>query len=205
VLQTLQKFMEKANPPGGQMPYEKIRMVKVDGMPVFEVTMRLFPKELVQQPPQKRLMETVFGEDGKYVVSIAAVDDQTILTTMTTADRIGPFVKKYRAQKFRSTTSGLPGRPEVKKFLSRLPGEPQLVFLLQPKQLVEVVGRLASAYDPNFKLPEFPETDPAGVALRASSSGVNLQMIVPQQALERIGGSGTGWSSRFSVAFAQTR
>jgi hypothetical protein len=78
---------------------------------------------------------------------------------------------------------------DVGKTMALLPKGSQWVLLLSPSGLAELTSEWMKNFAPNVpvQIPELPPTPPIGIGARLSEGSIDLQLVVPAQAIETFG------------------
>lgn len=134
-------------------------------------------------PMQKKMLESMFGPGGKLKTSVMALDPKTIVMTYQDADSMKRYILAISANK------GLMYNANVAKTLQLLPEGSQWVILINPSGVATMVSQAVANFAPGvpFQIPEFPQTPPVGIGIRATETGIQGQMVVPIQILEAAG------------------
>ena len=192
-LQNYEDYLEAYNglmkeiklPEGFPNQSMKSTKTKVDGLPALEVTTDLGINANQIEPVQK-MMEFYFGLGGKMVVTIVAVDKNTVLMRYTPASETKEFVKS-----FMDRSGGLANNKDISHTTKLLPDRLAVDFLHQPAGSVAWVNRIMTAIMPpqagGLRLPEFPQTPPVGVGVKLSATGLDQRLVIPAAVLDSIG------------------
>jgi hypothetical protein len=135
---------------------------------------------LNEDPMIKKMMEVMYGADGKVRYAQTALDAKTIIAGFTTAQGLQDAIKDVKK-------SSLKDDAEVARTLSLLPKDAQWVMLINPRGMTEMVGQVVDAVAPGaLAIPEIPNTPPVGIGAKISETGFILQISVPSQVLEAL-------------------
>lgn len=161
------------------LPQVELKKKKIAGVTILEIETAM---PINDDPMQKKIMEAMFGPGGKMKSSVAAFDAKTILMTYSSAEGLVDTVKELAGK-------GLKDDPEVTRTMSLLPEGAQWALLFHPRGMAEMTAQWMKTFAPNVpvQIPELPKTPPVGIGVRASETGVTLQIVVPSQIFEAIG------------------
>ena len=164
-----------------------VKQVEINGITALEITTQA-PKTAAMKnvPNYDKMMEALFGPGGKLLAYLAPADEHTIVATYTSKDALLKCLKLVK-----DADGGLAGDPDVAQTAALLPAGAQWIGYWSPKGTIELANRLIPAMAPNpedvFKLPEFSETPPIGLAAKAAEGELMSHMAVPAPVVKAIG------------------
>lgn len=141
-----------------------------------------------QKPPNyDKLMEALIGPGDSLVFWIAPADEHTVV--------IGQVDKKLLEQAIALIGQNKPGLESdagVKKTAAMLPADAPVAFYVSPQGTVEFFKRLLPAAIPpqvpfNVNFPDFPQTSPLGISMKAAPNELQATLVVPADVLKGIG------------------
>ncbi len=129
----------------------------------------------------KKIMEGMFGPGGKMTVTYATVDDKTIAVFY-----VGGAEAEKQLAAYKSRSESLAKDAQTMKTLALLPADAQWVGVWNLSGTMAMVKIMASAFDPDAKipLPELPAMPPLGFAAKASGNGFETDLVVPVDVLK---------------------
>ncbi len=161
---------------------------EIDGLPVLKLTMNMEPFLMGQGqgPEAKKMLELMFGSDGKMDIYMAAADQQTVVGAYVSPKQLTPAVKAIQEGKPLLTDDA-----SVAKTAAMLPPGAQWVGVLSPRGGAAFVARMMKAIVPPGaqgvpEIPEFPETPPLGFGVQLSPSGLDTDLAIPAAVLEAV-------------------
>jgi hypothetical protein len=175
---------------GVDFPFPKeSKKIKIDDLDGYELTMDMsgfLNKIAGNNPAAKKMMEIMFGSEGKLNVYLAAIDDNTVAISYVNQDGISR-VKSACA----NVQSSLASDPDIEQTAKLLPAGAQWVGYLSPKGMVDFVTTMMQAAVPPGRampmLPPFSQTPPIGFGAEASGKGLDAQIVLPGATLKGIG------------------
>jgi hypothetical protein len=171
--------------PGGnelQLGKMQAKETTIAGLPAMEVVTE-FPLENLPEQ-QRKMMELMYGSDGKIRATSVAVDKQTILMRFSAPAGVKEFIDEYK-----SKANRLASEPNVTKTVALLPQGGQMIMLLNPAGLIDFFNRMV-AFIPQaggFQAPAFPAGLPVAIGSRLAGTGLELRVVIPGPTLESIG------------------
>jgi hypothetical protein len=145
-----------------------------------------FGKLEENQPPQvQKMMEKMFGSEGKATVHLGIVDEHRIAMSYSGTEKIGTLVAAIRQGK-----PGLAGRPEVTETAALLPKDAPWAAYWSPQGTLAFARRFMNTLTDGqvmVPIPELPETGAVGLAATASDGQVQTWLVVPASVFEAIG------------------
>jgi hypothetical protein len=174
----------------------ELKKTEIGGLPALEVEVTIpIPKTTGQDPlqqMQQTMMQAMFGAGGKMKYYVAPANETTaVFGYGTTAEKVGEAVEMVRSAK-----PGLAGDKDVALTAALLPAGAQWVGYVSPRGYMSMTQRMmqqmmaAMPDRPGFSepaIPPFPQTSPVGMALKATSSGLEGTVVVPSVMLKAVG------------------
>lgn len=186
----LKSMAEVMKESGVDFPFPKeSKKIKIDDLDGYELTMDMsgfLNKIAGNNPAVKKMMEMLFGAEGKLNIYLAAIDDTTVAMSYVNQDGIGR-VKAACA----NVQSSLASDPDIEQTAKLLPNGAQWVAYLSPRGLFDFVMTSMRAAAPQGgqipALPPFPQTPPIGFGAETSGKGFDAQIVLPGATLKGIG------------------
>lgn len=171
------------------MPQEakKTKIGDLDGLE-FTMDMSKVIEKMPNAQGAKQMMQMLFGPEAKLSVYVAAVDDSTIAISYVNSDNIARVQAACK-----NPQSSLAGNPDIAQTAKLLPHGAQWVVYLSPKGFMDFISTMilgmaaAGGGGPMPALPEFPKTPPIGFGAELTSTGFDLNVVVPGDTLKGIG------------------
>ena len=161
--------------------------IEIEGLPVLKIAMNMEPflGQQAQAPEAKKMMELMFGSGGKMNVYMAVADEHTVIGAYVTPQQLVPAVKAIQEGK-----PQLINEAGVAKTAAMLPAGAQWVGFLSPRGGAAFVSRMMKTVTPPGaqgvpEIPEFPETAPIGFGAKLSPAGLDTDLAVPTDVLEK--------------------
>lgn len=185
------ELMKAVNPQNGQPLYE-LNDVKVGELDVIEMVTSLGaftglggakgnnagPAEAQVQG----LLGKMFGADGKIRMYVAKADAHTVVTAY------GKEQLVHAVEHIRSGAKGLEDDADIAKTAALLPAGAQWVAYVSPQGLVQWASVFVEALlGGEVKLPPFPATEPIGLAAKVSETGLDGELVLPDNVVAGIG------------------
>lgn len=164
----------------------ELERIEIDGLPVLKLAMNMEPflGQQAQVPEAKKMMDLMFGSEGKMNVYMAAADEHTVIGAYVTPQQLPPAVKAIREGK-----PQLMDEAGVAKTAAMLPQGAQWLGFLSPRGAAAFVSRMVKTVTPPGaqvpEIPEFPETSPIGFGVQLSPAGLDTHLAVPADVLEK--------------------
>jgi hypothetical protein len=135
-------------------------------------------------PDMQKMMELMFGANGKLLVYVAPADEHAVLMTYTSLERLKAALDFYKAKQ-----PGLSGDAGVAKVAAALPPGSQFVAYVSFSGLAKVVQQFATIVPGGRApaIPDLPDCPPLGIAAKVSPSGIEGHLIVTAETLRAIG------------------
>jgi hypothetical protein len=162
--------------------------IEIAGKSALQCKMKMPEPPAGQKPPNyEKLMENLIGPGDNFVFWLAPADEHTVV--------IGQVNKKLLEQaiaSIRENKPGLESDASVKKTAAMLPADAPAVIYVSPQGTVEFFKRMMPAVMPpnvplNFNIPDFPQTSPLGISMKAAPNEVQATLVVPTDVLKGIG------------------
>lgn len=170
------------------LPEQTVERRQIDGLDVLTMTTdmaKMFEQMQQGQPVElSKMMQQVFGNQGKLTAYLTKVDAQTVAMTYDAA------VLKRVVADVRDGKRGLAGNVKLQKTAAMLPTDPSWVGYLSVGGMIEFGRKAATAAMAAngqafpLPIPPFPEAAPIGLAGRANGSAVEGHFIVPMDLME---------------------
>ncbi|MEX2185386.1 MAG: hypothetical protein WD875_01270 [Pirellulales bacterium] len=158
-----------------------VEKTKIDGKAALELTLKM--PAAAGDPTTAELMKKMFGNAENIKAYIVAIDAKTVALGYVSPDAVRRAMKAAGGK-------GIAANTNVMKAAELLPEGCQVVSFLSPKGLIDMVIRLVPGveFSPVPALVgDFPNTPPIGFGIKVSASGVETDMVVPEETLEAIG------------------
>jgi hypothetical protein len=174
----------------------EVKKTEIGGRPALEVEVTIpLPKtdgEGPMQEMQQSMMQAMFGPNNKMKIYLTAANETTLVMGYgTTPEKVGEASEMVRSAK-----PGFAADKDVAATAALLPAGAQWVGYVSPHGYVNMVRRMmevmmAGMQDrPGFSgapaIPAFPQTPPVGMALKATSGGLEASLVVPSAVLKAI-------------------
>jgi hypothetical protein len=135
-------------------------------------------------PMIKFMADALLGEDGQLRITLAAVDDDTVLFGIDDDEDLKQAVEAAAESK-----AGLVESSDVQTTTGLLDESPTAAVLLSPQGTVAWCGRLynkllAQLGPGNLEFPKFPESPPIGLTLTLSERHIGGEIVWPKETLE---------------------
>jgi len=128
------------------------------------------------------LLGRMFGRDGKVRMYIAKANDQVVISAYSKEQLV------RGVEHIRSGGKGLEADGDIAKTTALLPPGSQWVAYASPEGIVQLIGSFAQAMlGAEFKLPAFPASDPIGLAARVNESGLDAEIVLPENVVAGLG------------------
>jgi hypothetical protein len=130
------------------------------------------------------LMLRMLGGDGKMRIYFAVADDTHLVSGYSK-----PLLQRG-VEHVRSGKAGLETDAQIAKTSGLLPSGAQWVAYVSPQGLIQWIDTLLRQSLPaemKFRIPPFPPSDPIGLAAKASASGLDAELVLPESVLAGIG------------------
>ena len=122
---------------------------------------------------QKKILNALFGAEGKVTVTLLAAGDGTVVVGYRPAAELVKMLSRPGGR-------GLADDPQTAKTIKLLPKDAQWVLLMHPQEVMELISR----FQKGAGVKRFPDTPPVGIALRLSPAGADLEMVMPAALVE---------------------
>jgi hypothetical protein len=161
---------------------KKIKIGEVDGL---RLTMDMSGIMAAQGVPEAEAMiEALVGKTGKLSIFLAPVDDNTIMGTYISKQRLVKAIEaagKPEAQ--------LANHPGIGRTAKMLPADAQWVGYWSPRGTMQFAKAAVAAFAPEGEadIPDFPPTPPIGVAVKLTPKACETDVVVPAAVFKAIG------------------
>lgn len=135
-------------------------------------------------PDMQKMMELIFGTNGKLLVYVAPADEHAIVMAYTSLERLKAALDFYKAKR-----PGLSGDASVAKVAAALPPGSQFVAYVSLSGVAKVARQFATTVPGGraAAILDLPDCPPLGIAAKVSPSGIEGHLIVTAEALRAIG------------------
>jgi hypothetical protein len=126
----------------------------------------------------------MFGADGKLRAYYAAADANHVVTTYN-KDQLTRAIAHLRSGK-----PGLESDEAIGKTGKLLTAGSQWAVYVSPQGLLATIDSLLQGFLPpgsNFRIPEFPASDPIGLAAKISGAALDAELVMPESVVAAIG------------------
>jgi hypothetical protein len=169
------------------LPPMEVEKVQLDGAAALQFTMKIPKMPAGPQPPQAaKMMEVLFGTDGKLTGWIAAADEHTVVAGYVNKDFVRETISAVK-----KGAPGLRGDANVSKTAALLPPDASLVAFWSPQGTVEFVGRMVALFTAGqpfeMKIPPFDVTPPIGIAMTSAPGELQGHVVVPAEVFKAVG------------------
>jgi hypothetical protein len=166
-----------------------VERIEIEGAAGLKLSMDMKPYFAQQeQPPEaaammEKMMELMVGSGGKLDAYMTSADEETILGTYVSKERLVETVKSFREGK-----PQLADDPLVAKTAAMLPKGAHGVLFWSPKGTLAFVSQAVGAIAPEAagQIPEFPETPPLGLAVMLAAGSIDTDFVVPAEVMESV-------------------
>ncbi|MCG8585031.1 MAG: hypothetical protein MI757_09995, partial [Pirellulales bacterium] len=168
------KLMPK---PGPLTPKYEMRQIEVGADKRLGVE---FEMEFALPPgAETQGFEALFGNDKKLAAYIAAADEDKLVMTYDSKERLEALIKGV-------SKPGLEADKNIKATNSLLVDKPFMAFYVSPSGIFKTVRYFADMMKPGAAadIPAFPKTPPIGFAARASSDRLTFDAVVPDALID---------------------
>jgi hypothetical protein len=161
------------------LPTYEVKKVTVSGKPALQLSAD-FAAALGVPEEMQKMMQSLFGPDGKMTISVAARDDKTIVMRYTGAQGLKGLLD--------GKDKGLSSDPGVVQATKALPAGAQWALYLSPKGTTEFANRMVKAFSPfPLEVPSFPATPPVAIGARISAESFEVHVVIPSGVLDNAG------------------
>ncbi len=163
-----------------------IEKTTFDGKPVLQLTMDLASMmKAVAQTPSRKMMDSMFGPDGKLRFFMAALDETTVGIAYNSVDNL-----KALDEVRKNPQTSLSADRDLQQTVKLLPEGAQWIAFVSPKGLMDfsmamVLGAMPQGMLP--QLPSFPQTPPVGFAALLNASSIDAHLVIPGAVFRGIG------------------
>ncbi|HTM56188.1 MAG TPA: hypothetical protein VL175_19320 [Pirellulales bacterium] len=126
----------------------------------------------------------MFGADGKLRAYYAAADANHVVTTYN-KDQLSRAIAHLRSGK-----PGLEADDAIGNTGKLLTAGSQWAAYVSPQGLLATIDSLLQSFLPpgsNFRIPEFPASDPIGLGAKISGTGLDGELVMPESVVAAIG------------------
>jgi hypothetical protein len=159
---------------------------EIDGIATLDVTMDMsaIAEQAGNDPNARKMMEMMFGREGKVTAHIGPADSTTV-------------VMGYSKESFRRALDAVRGKgdtlgkdEDVAKAAKLLPKNSQWSGFFSVGGLIDfmtVVGQAAAPQGAMPQLPAFPDTPPIGFGATMAAKGCETSLVIPVETLQGLG------------------
>lgn len=161
-----------------------VAKTQIDGKPALELTMAMPETASPDDPIAGEILKKLFGDARSIKAYVVAIDDKTVAIGYVKPDAVKRAMKAAGGK-------GLGGNANIAKAAELLPEGCQLQSYLSPKGLIDMVIAVMPGVEFSpvpALLGDFPDTPPIGFGAKLSASGLETDLVVPEETLEAIGG-----------------
>ncbi len=167
------------------LPAIAAKPAKLDDTPAFQVTITM-PQAASQPPHAAKAIEAMYGPGGKLVGWLVPANQETVVFGYVDKSHVQETIESIRKGK-----PGLAGNAGVAKTAALLPSHAVMVADVSPAGVIAFVTRMAAAVVPpevglHLKLPEFPKTQPIGMAVTTGPNELQSCVVVPPEVMKGI-------------------
>jgi hypothetical protein len=133
-------------------------------------------------PQGAELLDKMFGPGGKLTATLAPVDDSTVLFAYVGQDRMAQLMTEYDGGEKLGANAGIITTRELLIDGAHVRG------YLSPGGMVSLAQRAVKIFAPEDQAPEFPafpETPPVGFAFKLVSDGLETDMVLPAELIQK--------------------
>ncbi len=192
-LDGMEKYLNGMNPPGHDENDKKLfaaKKTEVGGRPALEYEMAIpLPKQAAMMPGFSEIMKKIYGSEGKMKFLVAAIDDHHVALNFSGR---APVIMRAIAS-MKKPADSLAADAEIAKTAALLPADAQWVGYFSPggavafvKAVVESIGA-EGGFGNKPNIPDFPASQPIGLAAKAKPGQLQIEVIVPSTVLDAIG------------------
>jgi len=182
VVREMGEVFKDADNPLMKMEAEEI---EIDGIKALKITMDMsFMFGQQEMPPEaEKMIEAMIGEGGKLDMYAAAADDNTVILTYVSKDRLVQTLKAFKAG-----DAQLCEDANVAKAAGMLLPGAQWTGFWSPEGTLKFAAAIVATVAPDapVEIPEFPSPVPVGFAVKMSPGVVDTDMVIPADILEAI-------------------
>jgi hypothetical protein len=188
-LDEYEKYLATMNEPGKDAKSAKklfsAKRTKIGGRPALENEMVvLVPPKAAGIPGFDERIGKLLGSEAKVKILLAAIDDHTVALSGR-----APAIMRAIAS-LKKPADSLASDPEIAKTAALLPAGAQWVGYVSPIGAVAFAKSIVAAMnEEGFKpgIPDFPASQPIGVAVQATAGQLQIETVVPSSVLDAIG------------------
>jgi hypothetical protein len=195
-LDEYEKYLGAMNEPGKDSENAKklftAKKTEVGGRPALEYEMALpsAPKSpgMPGMPDMAETMKKILGSEGKMKFLVVAIDEHNVAINLSGR---APIIMRAIAS-LKKPADGLAADAEIAKTTALLLSDAQWVGYFSPsgavafaKSFIDALGEDTGFGKPN--IPDFPATQPIGVAAKAKPGQLQIEIVVPSSVLDAIG------------------
>jgi hypothetical protein len=186
--QTINDSVGKTGKGEESKPFYTFKKSEVGGRPALEIETAIpLSSNVKQVPGAEKMMEKLYGADGKIRFLYVAVDDHTLAMSF---GGHAPLILRV-IEAIKQPAEALASDPGIVEMSKLLPADAQWTGYVSPAGCVAFVKWIVETtvsegqFKPN--IPDFPASPPIGVAVKAVSGEVQTEAIVPAAVLDAVG------------------
>ncbi len=128
------------------------------------------------------IFDMMFGREGKIRMYVTKANDHVVVSAYSREQLV------RGVEHVRSGAKGLESDGDIAKTTAMLPAGSQWMGYANPQGVVQLIGSFMKAMlGGEFQLPAFPPSEPIGVAARVSETGLDAELVLPDDVVAGIG------------------
>ncbi|HEY5311541.1 MAG TPA: hypothetical protein VIK18_03445 [Pirellulales bacterium] len=175
-----------AENPDAPLPTYEIAEIQVAGERGFQVQMDMaiaFKRQNLNNPVVEKIIEAVYGPEGKMTVCLAAANEHTIATSYDDKDSLEDLIQAIKKRE-----PGLGQNEEIVNSNKLLPAAAAWKMYISPAGTIElakwVLGKIGNQ---QTTLPAFPDTPPLAAGVNFTPTGAEARLALPSDLIDAIG------------------
>ncbi len=167
-------------------PSTTVEKTTIDGAAGLLITVDLsaIVAKSGQNPGSQEVMKMFVGPSGKMKAYLWPTDANTVALAYITPDNI-----KLAIDAAKNPTKSLASDVDISQTVSVMPRGAQWTGYISPRGMFDFVIAIMAKAGPNggMQPPRFPQTPPVGFAVEATTSRLDLSIVVPSSTLKGFG------------------
>ncbi len=164
-----------------------IENITYEGKPGLHVAMdmKAMMKATAQPAASRKMLEQMWGPDGKMHIYLAPLDGTSIGMAYSKLDNL-----KALDEARKNPQSSLASDPDVQQTAKQLPPGSQWIGYISPKGLMDfTMGMAMNQMPPGMmpQLPPFPQTAPIGFAAKLDATTLDASIVIPGSVFKGVG------------------